>query len=209
MPARKVVTRRGRRFRGYFPSRKLGRMVAWESLLERDAILLLEFSSGVVSYREQPVLIEYFDGQQIRGYYPDFEADLTDGDVLHVEVKASFQLAKPKIESKFRVIAADYRRRQHDFRIITEAEIRREPMHSNLKNLARYSRHCETLESTRRQISFLLKDGALPMNALGLDDACIWRLLACGYLHCNLAAPIMATTLLSLQGGGDDAALLF
>jgi len=153
MPARKVVTRRGRRFRGYFPSRKLGRMVAWESLLERDAILLLEFSSGVVSYREQPVLIEYFDGQQIRGYYPDFEADLTDGDVLHVEVKASFQLAKPKIESKFRVIAADYRRRQHDFRIITEAEIRREPMHSNLKNLARYSRHCETLESTRPSLA--------------------------------------------------------
>ncbi len=50
MLARKVVTRRGRRFRGYYPSAKLGRMVAWESLLERDAILLIEFSPGVLTY---------------------------------------------------------------------------------------------------------------------------------------------------------------
>lgn len=56
MLVRKVITRRGRRFRGYFPSRKLGRMVAWESLTERDVILLLEFSPGVLSYQEQPAL---------------------------------------------------------------------------------------------------------------------------------------------------------
>lgn len=64
MSSRKVVTRRGRRIRGYFPSHKCGQMIAWESLLERDAILLLEFSQGVVSYRHQPTVMDYTDGEQ-------------------------------------------------------------------------------------------------------------------------------------------------
>lgn len=65
MLSRKVVTLSGRRFRGYFPSYKMGRTVAWESLLELAAIHLLEFSRGVLSYREQPVLIQYPDGEHM------------------------------------------------------------------------------------------------------------------------------------------------
>lgn len=51
MFSRNVITRRGRGFRGNFPSRKLGRMVAGESLVELLAILLWEFSPGVLTYR--------------------------------------------------------------------------------------------------------------------------------------------------------------
>jgi hypothetical protein len=47
MPVRRVVTRGGRRFRGFFPSAKNGCMVPWESLLERDAITLLEYMRTV------------------------------------------------------------------------------------------------------------------------------------------------------------------
>jgi hypothetical protein len=44
--------------------------VEWESLLERDAILLFEFSPGVVSYQEQPEMIEYEQDGVMRRYYP-------------------------------------------------------------------------------------------------------------------------------------------
>ena len=81
MSSRNVVTRSGQRIRGYFPSHKCGQMIAWESLLERDAILLLEFSQGVVSYRHQPFVIDYSDGEQMRKYYPDFEVVLEGGEV--------------------------------------------------------------------------------------------------------------------------------
>ena len=92
MSSRKVVTRRGRRIRGYFPSYKCGRMIAWESLLERDAILLLEFSQGVVSYGDQPAVIDYSDGEQMRKYYPDFEAMLECGEAVHMEIKPAAEL---------------------------------------------------------------------------------------------------------------------
>jgi hypothetical protein len=94
MLARKVITRRGRRFRGYFPSRKLGRMMEWESLNERNVILLFEFSPGVLSYQAQPALIHYHDGQDTRAYYPDFEVIFLNGEAIHVEVKLARELAK-------------------------------------------------------------------------------------------------------------------
>ena len=47
-------------FRGKFPSMKVNRMIHWESLLERDAIMLFEFSPGVASYREQPFSTYFF-----------------------------------------------------------------------------------------------------------------------------------------------------
>lgn len=136
MLARPVINRYGRRFRGYFPFHRMGCMVAWESLLELDAILLLEFSWGVISYREQPALIQYHDGNKVRDYYPDFELVLDDGSLIHLEVKPTSELAKPAIQAKYQAIATHYQSRQHAYRIVTEQEIQREPLQSNVRALA-------------------------------------------------------------------------
>jgi len=56
MLSRIVVTRSGRGFRGYFPSKKLNRLVQFESLLERDAIKLFESSKEIIQFREQPTI---------------------------------------------------------------------------------------------------------------------------------------------------------
>jgi len=137
MLSRKVITRSGRHFRGRYPSRKLGRMVEFESLIERDVILLLEFSRGVQSYQEQPVRIVYSDGQAMREYYPDFEAQLASDPRVHIEVKPSEKLHSPKIATKLQQIATHYaQHRDEHFRVITELEARQEPLHSNLKMLS-------------------------------------------------------------------------
>ena len=102
MLARKPLTRSQRGFRMKYPSLKLGRMVACESLLEGDLVILLEFSPGVLSYQEQPARIEYWDGERMREYFPDFEVCLSDGTQAHLEVKSSGRLAKPKIAAKYR-----------------------------------------------------------------------------------------------------------
>jgi len=86
-PARRVVRPTGGIFRGRFPSRKSGRTVAFESLIERDALILFEFSRGIVNFREQPYSIYYpFEGRS-RKYTPDFELTLASGAVLLIEVK--------------------------------------------------------------------------------------------------------------------------
>jgi hypothetical protein len=57
MPVKKV-SNRGGNIIGRFPSLKLGRMVDFESLIERDFIYVLDFEPDVESFSEQPLTIE-------------------------------------------------------------------------------------------------------------------------------------------------------
>ncbi len=210
MASRTVVTRRGRRFRGFFPSYKIGRMVAWESLLELDAIHLLEFSRGVLSYREQPVLIQYADGDLIRDYYPDFELVLFDGWTIHLEVKTTYQLAKPKIQSKFQAIAAHYNRQQQEFRLVTENELRREPLLSNVHTLAYLvGKTKQVLPSPQELLSFLgseIVPFVFAESRIGRDA--LLRFLAYGILDCDLNQPLSGDTLVQIVRGGSHASIL-
>lgn len=208
MSARDVVNRSGRGFRGYFSSRKMKKMIGWESPLEHDAIRIFEFSPGVVSYRGQPELVYYPDGTELRKYYPDFEITTTSGILVHIEVKPSSKFLQKKYADKYRAIAAHYQLQERPYQILTEKEIRREPLFSNLKKLKRHHRPTKELASLLSQVAISLKHGPQPLGALKLNEAAIWRLLALGYLRCDFAAPITAFTLISLPGGKDDEALL-
>lgn len=44
---------------GYFKSYKNNKQLAFESILERDFFMLLEFNKDVVSFEEQPLKIKY------------------------------------------------------------------------------------------------------------------------------------------------------
>lgn len=207
MLARRVVTRRGRRFRGYFPSTKLGRMVAWESLLERDAILLIEFSPGVLSYQEQPALVQYSDGYQVRDYYPDFELVLANSKRVHVEVKTAYQLAKPEFAAKYTRISEHYTRLGLDYRIITEAEICREPLQTNLRTLAYLvGRKGHTLPSMT-ELAARFGSGETPLDTLKseLGKDTTLRLIACGRLECDLTLPWKGDLPISVAKGGRNA----
>lgn len=58
---------------GLFPSRKNGRLIPFESGLERDLCYQMEFDDSVAAYDSQPVEITYTrpSGRRCRGY-PDF-----------------------------------------------------------------------------------------------------------------------------------------
>jgi hypothetical protein len=71
MPVRKV-SNRGKNIIGGLPSIKLSRMVAFESLIERDLIYLLEFEQEVAWYAEQPFTIPYQHHGKALAYTPDF-----------------------------------------------------------------------------------------------------------------------------------------
>jgi len=96
---RTVITRRGRRLRAKFPSRKLGRYVHAESLLERDALYHIEYSPSVVNYQEQPVVIHYYDEcGKPRRYFADFLVKFADGSEEFIEVKSLRELNKPDVK---------------------------------------------------------------------------------------------------------------
>ena len=119
MLARKVMNRSGRNYRIFYPSKKLNRMVHCESILERDAANLFEKSNFVLLYQEQPLLISYFDGEEIKDYFPDFLLSLENIHVF-IEVKPSSKLAKPEIIKKFNAIKDHFANNKMFFLILDE-----------------------------------------------------------------------------------------
>jgi hypothetical protein len=195
MLARKVVTRSGRKIRGYFPSQKMDRMVQWESLLERDAILLMEFSRGVRQYREQPELIQYQHGDSTRRYFPDFEITGSSGEFIYLEIKSEQQLCRPDIADKLRHVALHYERQGRRYHILTERTIRRQPLLDNLKLLMRSRRANDTIQAVRADVfRSLAKQGySFTEMADRIGNDVLITLIALGEVGCNLEAPLDAT----------------
>jgi hypothetical protein len=117
-------------------------MVHWESLLELDAIFHFEYHPSLLSYQEQPSLEIYYDkeGAQHR-YFPDFRLDFQDGRELYVEVKPARVLATKLVREKLQSVAKRFEEQGRHFRVMTEEDIRREPLLSNLKSIHESSKH--------------------------------------------------------------------
>jgi len=116
---------------GKFPSLKMGRMISYESTVERDFIYLLEYEKHVSEFEEQPVIIEYpYQGKKCH-YTPDFYATIkTKGWVFECKPERFINTAEN--ERKFE--AADYWCSQQgwNFSVITSENIR---AGSYLKNI--------------------------------------------------------------------------
>jgi hypothetical protein len=76
IPAREVVTPSGTIIRGRFPSVTAHRMVAFEQLLERDALYLFEFCPFIKDIHEQPFKLNYAFANKTRRYTPDYALTL-------------------------------------------------------------------------------------------------------------------------------------
>jgi len=131
--ARKIVLPTGGIVRGKFPSRKNGRMVHHEGLLELDAIYLFEASSLIEKYRKQPETICYPDDTRIRRYTPDFELTLATGELVFIEVKPRRGLCDPEVRHKLDQVAQYLQRSEKSFVILDDETLRNEPRQSNVR----------------------------------------------------------------------------
>lgn len=202
--AREVLRSTGGIVRGKFPSRKTGRMVHYEGLLELDALYLFEASPLVTSYTEQPVRIHYPDGARLRRYTPDFWVLLADGQEILIEVKPAAQAAKPETKHSLSQITAHFGRTGDAFEVLTDTVIRVEPRLSNLKII-----HHEAMSIrpsvlkmkvilNRVAASFPLKLQAAEV-LLAAHNVDPYSLLLEGLVTCDLDDAICANTLLNLN----------
>jgi len=197
--ARNIISPTGGIVRGKFPSRKNGRMVHHEGMLELDAIYLFETSPQIVRYREQPMTIHYPDGPKLRRYTPDFELLLVTGEIVLIEVKPTRFLEKEEIRHKFDRIEEHMGRASTPFVILTDKIIRKEPRLANLRwvyhGAARVS---PTAAASRLALS---KYGAQFPASIRIARALLaersiepFSLLLTGLLRCSLATPITLDT---------------
>lgn len=192
-PVRRVVTRSGRGIRGKFPSRKLGQMIEWESVLEADAIRLFEFNVGVASYHPQPSEEVYHDASgAARKFVPDFNVMWVHGGSVFMEVKSDADAAYPPTKRLLGFKAMSMQTQGKGYRILTPSQIRLQPRFDNLKLLERHARsplnaeEAQLLQSISRDKSYRIRDLAPP---LGGEDV-VFRALASGALRTDLNAPL-------------------
>lgn len=151
MPVRKV-SNHGRNIIGYFPSIKMGRMVAFESTIERDLIYLLDFADQVHTFSEQPCVISYLDGDIKRTYTPDFQLQLCNRCQVMIECKPEAVIDLEANQRQFNAGRAWAEAHSWKYEIITDEWLRAGCRLQNIKFLTRYARH---------QIPFTLKDRIL------------------------------------------------
>ncbi|RQT24892.1 TnsA endonuclease N-terminal domain-containing protein [Burkholderia contaminans] len=203
--SRKVVTRSGRHVRYLYSSIKNGALVQCESRLELDAAMHFEFDPSVLRYREQPELVTYHDRLGCsRKYYPDFELAMSDGTLLHIEVKPVEKMRKASLQERFEDISAHYARARRLFRILTELEVQREPRRTNLERLS-YHRRATPFGFELSSLLDRLSD-VRPLTLEAVDEELgnpklTMRMIAAGHLTCDLDRPIDASTLLEVRRG--------
>lgn len=205
--ARTILRPTGGIVRGKFPSRKNGRMVHHEGLLELDAIYLFEASPLIVRFREQPITTQYPDGKRLRRYTPDFELVLTTGEIVLIEIKPARRLASTDIRRTFNCIEEHMQRSSVRFVILTDLLLRQEPRLTNLK----WIYHCAArVPPTHAALDTLLSrhvhkfptsiaTASALFAAVGIDP---YSALLAGRLQCKLESEVDSNTTLTLPTEG-------
>jgi hypothetical protein len=193
-------------------------MAHFESTLERDLFLLLEFDPNVRFFEEQPVRIEYQDEQgKQRSYTPDvlvtYHSTLDAPwphrpELLEVKYESELKAKAQELQPKFEAAEAYVLRHDWQFRVATERDIRT-PRLQNVRLLLPYRTALADELSEARLLHFLDEEGPQELDALlravaSTDEAravalpSVWRLLATGTVFADLDQPIGLRTLLHL-----------
>lgn len=211
MPVRQV-SNHGGNITGAVPSRKVGRIVHFESLTERAYIYLLEYDDQVTHYEEQPCRIDYAVEGQRRHYTPDFAVSWREGLPSLIECKPTTHLDDEDNRLKWTAAQLWCARHGYTFAVVTDALIRQHAiLLDNLGALAghAYQRYApQTLDAV---LAVMQAAGApipvgiiverLPQLHPQHARACIWHLLATDALTADLTQPLhVKSTLVSLGG---------
>jgi hypothetical protein len=213
MMVRKVVTPSGRGVRGYYPSRKMKKMIPWESLLERDAILLLEFSPGILKYSAQPAKIYFYQNESQSLYYPDFRIDMKHDKYSHIEVKPASKLKDHVLRQRLAAIKTHHEDRLNtQFLVFDETIIRKEPQLTNLKLLAYHQSRQTTEDEINECLDKLSLLPAQTISAAAMvlgDVRFVYQLIAARHYLCDLDKSLDGNTLIYPNKGEEHDAFLF
>lgn len=182
MPVRDVSNKGGNVI-GRFPSLKVGRMVSFESLIERDYLYLLDFETDVEWFEEQPLVIEYRQDGALLRYTPDFH--VRQGGNFLVECKPCVLVEDRENQRKFHAAHEWCAERGWTFRVVTDREIRTGFRLKNVRFLTRYARQ-QVSPEVRAHVLDCLRLAADPVS---LDD------LVEQMVHGSNAADVIAAVL--------------
>ncbi len=209
MPVRKIP-KNYRSVTGTFASLKNNRNVFYESLLERDFFLTLEFDKTVESYEEQPLQIQYDRYGKKTNYTPDCLVHYNNGDIpCIVEVKFSDEVKEKKVffKYKFEQVEEYLANNDMNFKLFTELDID-EIYLENIKFIYNYSviRNKSKIEELKKKFTMysevVYQDFLNSYSNSKFEQAeiipYIWYLVLTDFLEINLFKPIKHDTLIKV-----------
>ena len=178
---------------------------SFESTLERDLLILLDFDNQVLRFEEQPVKIEFTHEGKSRSYVPDVrvefrpEAD-TPTSLCEVKYKRELKEKWAELKPKFKAAKQFAESRGERFCILTEQQIRT-PFLKNATFLKQYKQLPERLEQEKQIVDtlFELREAtpAMVLAAIYRDKwnqarllPYLYKLVANGTIYCDLSVPM-------------------
>jgi len=127
MPVRKPK-KNYRSLTGAFYSLKNKKSIFFESKLERDFFLTLEFDTDVISYEEQPMELSYHHNNRTYRYTPDCIVNFRDLSSTVYEIKYSDELKEKEVFFKHKFTQIDRFLAQEDIAFKIFSELDTEPI---------------------------------------------------------------------------------
>ncbi|CAO3379262.1 hypothetical protein [Azospirillum argentinense] len=175
---------------GWYRSIRGDIRLPFESLLERDLMVIQDIDPDVVAFAGKPETLIWADGRRERRYTPDFRVVTREGKIVYREAMPRRALdADPSLKGRRPHITDACALRGAAFEIWTETEIRKQP---RLANCARI----------RAAVAFLTPANLAIVQA-GLAER---RSISLGALQATIGLdPILVGTLLGLVAIGELA----
>ncbi len=134
-PTRKFIAFKGQKnFTGDYWAATSRDLVGYESWVERDAAMALDFDPAVVALASQPFHLVWADGERDREHTPDYFARLSDGTGVVVYVRPESLVGEEAAEV-FAFTARVCTTVGWQFRLVGDLD---QPFRANLRWLARY-----------------------------------------------------------------------
>lgn len=170
-------------------------------MLERDALLLMEFDDDIEAYKTQPISIQYKDAQgHIRRYTPDYLFKRKSHGVFGFKEVKMAAFVNEALDAKIALINRRLKKSYgSELEVITDREIRVGCRVANLKVLYSYRRcHIDpsNVGAVLRNLpnNFMYGDLIDCTRKLKLKDTMPLTLLAHGIMSFDTSAPLLNET---------------
>ena len=194
---------------GRFASRKMNRLISWESALERDFYYLAEYDPSVATIEEQPITFS----SKSRKYTPDALIELNAPSHIFPRLKVGFNIIEIKYRAdlsknwhkyrpKLKLAVGECIERKWNFKILTDVEIRSEM----LENVKMIEHHMRRESEKENELRNLLIEQLSQLGTCDIDsllNACfrsksnqlkaipvLWRLIGDHSIGVELTRPI-------------------
>jgi hypothetical protein len=149
-----------------FASAKVSEVIMCESTLEFDACFHHEYNDEIDSYGSQPQGFKYeFNGKTLP-YTPDTLIIYNNGVEKYHEYKPFSQISSPLFRDKFIAKRAASLKLGRELILVTDKQIRVNPVLNNLKLLHRYSGVYGVNDIQQKLLKLIQKSGAVKLDVL-------------------------------------------